>query len=104
MLLLLSRQPDRRIAIVSDRHALIFKSVGHNKSTNAPLCAIDLVEKGQLKDQGFKKLTHNEVHGFIGMIEIEGYIFLGAITGKSKVAQPIPGETVNKIYAVDFFA
>lgn len=103
MLLLLSRQPDRRIAIVSDRHALIFKSVGHNKSTNAPLCAIDLVEKGQLKDQGFKKLTHNEVHGFIGMIEIEGYIFLGAITGKSKVAQPIPGETVNKIYAVDFF-
>lgn len=103
MLLLLSRQPERRIAIVSDTYGLIFKSVGHNKTTHTPLCAIDLVPKGELKDQGFKKLTHNEVHGFIGLIEIQGYIFLGAITGRSKVAQPTPGETVNKIYAVDFF-
>ncbi|KAL3229054.1 hypothetical protein RNJ44_02141 [Nakaseomyces bracarensis] len=103
MLLLLSQQPERRIAIVSDTYSLIFKSVGHNKDTHTPLCAIDLVRKGELKDQGFRKLTHNEVHGFIGLIEIQGYIFLGAITGRSKVAQPTPGETVNKIFAVDFF-
>lgn len=102
MLILLSQKPQRRIAIVSESFALILKSVGTDPS-HRPRCAIELVPKSDLKNQDFKRLSGHDIQGFIGLIEIEGLIFVGTITGKSKVAQPIPGETVNKIYAVDFF-
>ncbi|QLL32812.1 hypothetical protein HG536_0D03340 [Torulaspora globosa] len=102
MIILLSQKPQRRIAIVSQSYALILKSVGEDVS-NRPRCAIELVPKNDLNNQGFKRLSNHEIHGFIGLIEIEGLIFVGTITGKSKVAQPIPGETANKIFAVDFF-
>ncbi|QLQ79690.1 hypothetical protein HG537_0C03380 [Torulaspora globosa] len=102
MIILLSRKPQRRIAIVSQSYALILKSVGEEIS-DRPCCAIELVPKNDLNNQGFKRFSNHEIHGFIGLIEIEGLIFVGTITGKSKVAQPIPGETANKIFAVDFF-
>lgn len=102
MIILLSTQPERRIAIVSDSFALILKSVGE-KQSKRPRCAIELVPKNDLDNHGFKKLSLREIYGFVGLIEIDGLIFIGTITGKSKVAQPIPGETVNKIFAVDFF-
>lgn len=102
MIILLSQKPQRRIAIVSESYALILKSVGEDVS-NRPRCAIELVPKNDLNNQGFKRLSNHEIHGFIGLIEVEGLIFVGTITGKSKVAQPIPGETANKIFAVDFF-
>lgn len=102
MIILLSQKPQRRIAIVSESFALILKSVGEDPS-NRPRCAIELVPKNDLNNQGFKRLSGHEIHGFIGLIEVEGLIFVGTITGKSKVAQPIPGETANKIFAVDFF-
>lgn len=102
MIILLSKQPERRIAIVSESFALILKSVGKEPSKK-PRCAIELIPKGDLNHQGFKRLSSHEINGFIGLIEIEGLIFVGTISGKSKVAQPIPGETVNKIFAVDFF-
>lgn len=102
MIILLSKQPERRIAIVSESFALILKSVGKEPSKK-PRCAIELIPKNDLNNQGFKRLSSHEINGFIGLIEIEGLIFVGTISGKSKVAQPIPGETVNKIFAVDFF-
>lgn len=102
MLILLSKQPERRIAFVSESHALIIKCVSGKKS-DKPLCSIELIGKNQLANQGFKKLTNREIHGLIGLVEINGLIFVGAITGKSKVAQPIPKETVNKIFAVEFY-
>ncbi|SJM86508.1 related to Polyphosphatidylinositol phosphatase INP53 [Zygosaccharomyces bailii] len=102
MLVYLSTKPERRIAIISESFALILKSVGDDPK-NRPRCAVELLPKSELSHQGFKKLSSHELYGFIGLIEVEGLIFVGAITGKSKVAQPTPGETVNKIYAVDFF-
>lgn len=102
MIIVVSAKPERRIAIVSESFALILKSVGEEQSKK-PRCAIELVPKNDLSNHGFKKLSSREIYGFVGLIEIEGLIFVGTITGKSKVAQPIPGETVNKIFAVDFF-
>lgn len=107
MIILVSTQPERRIAIVSESFALIFKAVNNSSSSGddkkRALCAIELIPKQDLSNQIFKKLSHQEINGFIGLIEIDGLIFIGTITGKSKVAQPIPQETVNKIFAVDFF-
>ncbi|AET40168.1 uncharacterized protein Ecym_5414 [Eremothecium cymbalariae DBVPG len=109
MFILAQNDHERRISIVSKSYALIFKAVKSDPSsptaatTNRPLCAIELLPKSHLKGQKFEKLTNLEVYGFLGLIEIENKIFICTITGKSKVARPIPGETVNKIYAVDFF-
>lgn len=104
MIIYLSRKPERRIAIVSESFSLILKSVSvGDENSRRPRCAIELLPNSELHSQGFKKLSTHEIFGFIGLIEVEGLIFIGAITGKSKVAQPTPGETVNKIFAVDFF-
>ena len=103
MFILVQKEPERKIALVSDSYAVIFKSVTSQKDSSRPLCAIELLPKAELRNYSFQKMTSHEIHGFIGLIELDGLIFICTITGKSKVAQPIPGETVNKIFAVDFF-
>lgn len=104
MIIYLSKRSERRIAIVSESFALVLKAVSvGDVDSRRPRCAIELLPKDELSNQGFKKLSSHEIYGFIGLIEVEGLIFVGAITGKSKVAQPTPGETVNRIFAVDFF-
>ncbi|GMM53891.1 hypothetical protein DAKH74_005070 [Maudiozyma humilis] len=110
MLILLSTERRRRrIAVVSDTHALVFEPVrsrgnsGSGSDSNAPSCAVELLHKEELRDHRFRRLSAHEVHGFIGLVEIDGLVFIGVITGKTKVASPIPHEVVNRIYAVDFF-
>ena len=92
---------DRRIALVSESHALIFQAIT-DFDTRTKSCSLTLVSREELKNQGYKRLTYREIFGFIGLIEVDNNIFIGTITGASKVASPIPGESVNKIYAVDF--
>lgn len=98
---------ERKIALVSKSFALIFqlsKDNNYKNTTNQiPSCSLHLKHKDELKNNGFKKLTQHEIHGFIGLIEIENNIFIATITGSAKVASPIPGENINKIYAVDFY-
>ena len=108
MKILLSQDPERRIAIVSKQFALIFKYVHAGEDLNEtyadrPLCTIELVPKESLDGQDFTSLTSNEIYGFIGMIELRGLVFVAVITGKAKVAAPVPGETVNKISSLEFF-
>lgn len=106
MQILYSEKPDRRIAVVSKDYALIFKAVDNPtaiKTVKKSFCAIELVLKNSIKEQGFATLYDHEIYGFIGLIEVEGLIFLGAITESKKVAAPIPKESVNKILSVDFF-
>ncbi|CAI4049962.1 phosphatidylinositol-3-/phosphoinositide 5-phosphatase INP52 SKDI_14G2170 [Saccharomyces kudriavzevii IFO 1802] len=102
MKILLSKQQTRKIAIVSETHGLVFRPID-NKTSRKSTCAVEFVAKADLNGHDFRRLSSHEIFGFIGLIEIEGLIFIATITGKSKVAQPIPNKTVNKIYAVDFF-
>ncbi|SCV03751.1 LAME_0H12926g1_1 [Lachancea meyersii CBS 8951] len=101
MQILVQRGAERKIALTSDAYALIFNAV-KNGDHSKPLCAIELLPKSRV-GVSFQKMTSHEVHGFIGLIELEGLIFICTITGKTKVAQPVPKEAVNKIFAVDFF-
>ncbi|SCV05720.1 LANO_0H13696g1_1 [Lachancea nothofagi CBS 11611] len=102
MQILVQRSAERKVALVSEGYALIFKAVENEDDRTKPQCAIELIPKSRV-GKSYQKMTSHEVHGFIGLIELDGLIFICTITGKTKVAQPVPGETVNKIFAVDFF-
>ncbi|CAB4254220.1 similar to Saccharomyces cerevisiae YOR109W INP53 Polyphosphatidylinositol phosphatase, dephosphorylates multiple phosphatidylinositols [Maudiozyma barnettii] len=99
----LAEQPERRIAIISKEYALIIKAIKIDKNVTKPSCAIELVRKESLTNQGFTRLTSSEISGFIGLIEVDKLIFIATISSSAKVAAPIPGETVKKISSVDFF-
>ncbi|KAL3232584.1 hypothetical protein RNJ44_04500 [Nakaseomyces bracarensis] len=101
MIILVSNKPERKLAIASHSNALIFKSL---VSADQKLkCSVEMVPKKDCIKQSFEKLSNLDIFAFIGIIEIEGYLFLGTITGKREVAQPIPDTSINKILAVDFF-
>lgn len=50
----------------------------------------------------YRTLSPLPVHGTLGLITINNDVFLCVVTGAVKVAQVRPGETVEKIYAVEF--
>lgn len=89
--------------VKSQSYSLLFSAVQQSNGKNNPTCSIKLIKNELLNENDYRLLSSNEVHGVVGLIELEGLIFMGVITGKSKVAQPIPGETVNIIISVDFF-
>ncbi|KAL6944333.1 hypothetical protein ACO0RG_001069 [Hanseniaspora osmophila] len=125
------QHPDhRKIALCSSTHALIFQALNADGSngrsrSDGPSCSMELKPKdavtsnriqeqngtpsssatGQQNDSSkfFQRLTFKDIHGFIGLIEVEKLIFIVCITGTTKVASPVPGETVNKIFSVEFF-
>ncbi|KAH3663838.1 hypothetical protein OGAPHI_005241 [Ogataea philodendri] len=47
-------------------------------------------------------LSRHKPLGFLGLIEMNGDVFLSVITGKVDVASPIEGEVINKIMDVEF--
>jgi hypothetical protein len=51
----------------------------------------------------YRTLTPLPVHGTLGLITIANDVFLCLVTGASKVATVRPGETVEKIYGVEFY-
>ena len=51
----------------------------------------------------YRTLSPLPVHGTLGLITIANDVFLCLVTGASRVATVRPGETVEKIYGVEFF-
>ncbi|ANZ77981.1 BA75_05085T0 [Komagataella pastoris] len=93
----LIHEKTRLIALVSSTHCLLIKYI---KDKNQ--CAVDFVEKESFSPKHMKPLSRNKAHGFLGLINVNEDVFLCVITGKTEVATPIDGETVNKIYNVEF--
>jgi hypothetical protein len=50
----------------------------------------------------YRTLSPLPVHGTLGLITINNDVFLCVVTGAVKVASVRPGETVEKIYGVEF--
>ncbi|KAH8129597.1 hypothetical protein ACSS6W_006531 [Trichoderma asperelloides] len=115
--------PHRSIAIVSSSHALILrysssaneafgsgspvslpssKPRGGNDSTAAK-CMVEFspITKKLLKD--YRPLTPRPVYGTLGLISINGEVFLSVITQAVRAATVRPGETVERIASVDFY-
>ena len=101
MIIFVSEEPERRLAILSNLYALVLKPVG-KKPSDKPLCAIELLQKNDLKKYGFKRLTSHEIFGVIGLIEVNGLLFVGAITWKSKVAA-MPRRDCEQNFRCRFF-
>ncbi|PNY24464.1 Inositol-1,4,5-trisphosphate 5-phosphatase 1 [Tolypocladium capitatum] len=115
--------PFRSIAIVSSSHALILRysssaSEGvHNgshtslhsvkpRTAGEPLVAKCMVEfspisKRLLKD--YRPLAPRPIYGTLGLIAVDGEVFLSVITHAVRTATVRPGETVERISTVAFY-
>jgi hypothetical protein len=116
--------PNRAIALQTDTHALVFR---HTSSTadaiqngsltsihslqsrtsidspGTPRCMVEFGDLSSLDSNDYRTLSPVPVRGTLGLITINSDVFICVVTGSSKVAEVRPAETVEKIYAVEFF-
>ncbi|TID31090.1 hypothetical protein CANINC_000334 [Pichia inconspicua] len=99
MNVLLRSGSKRTLALESHSHVLLFRYIKETRKS-----AIELVPKNEFIDKQYKQLSRSKSrsHGFLGLIEMNGDVFLCVITSKITVATPIDGESVNKIVDVEF--
>lgn len=63
---------------------------------------VEFAELGRVDLEGFRQLNSLAVHGTLGLITVEGDVFLCVVSGASKVARVRDGESVLRIHAVEF--
>jgi hypothetical protein len=115
--------PNRAIALVTASHALIFR---HSPSTTdavqngslpsiqtmqsrtsidsqgAPRCMVEFASLNSLDISDYRSLSPLPVHGTLGLITINNDVFICVVTGAKEVALLRPGETVERIFGVEF--
>jgi hypothetical protein len=122
---LISDSPTRSIALATSKHALVLKSnpttahahdrngyesrnhsntslAGPNSNSSSPKC---IAEFGAARDFDFdtwRQLGFKEVYGTLGLITVNGDVFLCVVDSATKAAEIRPGETVQKINSVEF--
>lgn len=100
----LVREQPRSLALATETHVLVFRYFFHSQSgqLERPKCIVEFapVEKCDLKQ--YKPLSNQECHGFLGIINMDHDVYLCTITRKAQVASPRPGETIFRIYGVEF--
>ncbi|RYP53789.1 hypothetical protein DL769_010447 [Monosporascus sp. CRB-8-3] len=121
--LLIRDYPHRAVAITTATHILIFR---YSPTTNEAIrdgslasvssarpratgegivskCMVEFspISRDLLSD--FRPLTPRPIYGTLGLIAINQDVFLCVITHAARVATLRPGETVERILAVDFF-
>ncbi|KAK7745367.1 Inositol-1,4,5-trisphosphate 5-phosphatase 1 [Cytospora paraplurivora] len=127
--LLIRDFPHRAIAIVSNGHALIFRHspttseaiangsltsvpsarprAGTGASladTSAPRCIVEFTAVTEHTLSEYRSLTPRPIYGTLGLISVERDVFLSVITHASRVSTLRPGETIERILAVEFYA
>lgn len=97
MNILLRPGSKRTLALESTTHVLLFRYIHETQK-----CAIELIPKTSFVSQPYKQLSRTRPHGFLGLIEMNDDVFLCVITSKIHAAQPLSGESINKIADVEF--
>jgi len=119
---LIREYPRRSIAIVSHSYALIFR---HSATTREAVangslaavvaakprggdagpskCMVEFSPASGSLLQNYNPLTPRPIFGTLGLISVNRDVFLCVITQASRVASLRPGETVERILAVEFF-
>ena len=110
--------PHRTVALASEEHVLVFRHshpVPENgpksSSTSLPLpnasrynltprCMVEFGTTSSIDLTRFHTVT--SAKGTLGLITLNNDVFLCVITGSEEVATVRPGETVKKIFAVEF--
>ncbi|EXJ96369.1 hypothetical protein A1O1_01495 [Capronia coronata CBS 617.96] len=112
--------PHRTLALATDEHVLVFRhthspppeSVKASSSANLPTpnanrwnftprCMVEFGERSFIDLSQFHTVA--TAKGALGMITLNNDVFLCVITGSEIVATVRPGETVHKIFAVEFY-
>lgn len=116
---LLRDHPHRSLALVSDEYALIFRhshaaidlsNDGSSSSlglpsgarhSSPPKCMVEFAPSASVDLQGYRVVVTTK--GTLGLITLNNDVFICMVTGSIEVANVRPGETVQKIYSVEFF-
>lgn len=102
------RDEPRTIAVASDTHTLTLRQVAAKSShlSSSPVVAVELEPNSHISaSNDYRLLLTRDIHGCLGLINIEKEIYLAVITGAQiNVAHPVSYETVDKIYSVDFIS
>ncbi|KIX00270.1 uncharacterized protein Z518_10409 [Rhinocladiella mackenziei CBS 650.93] len=111
--------PHRTLALATDKHVLVFRHShtqpdngrsssstslplpNANRSGVTPRCMVEFGEKSAIDLTHFHSVT--TAKGTLGLITLNNDVFVCVITGSEEVATVRPGETVQKIYAVEFY-
>jgi len=111
--LLIREYPHRTIAIASRSHVLIFRysaasseGIGRPRGGDggaSPKCMVEFSAKSKNLLDDYRPLTPRPVYGTLGLISIGRDVFLCVITQAARVAMLRPGETIERIIAVEFF-
>lgn len=96
----------RSIAVVSETHSLVFRLLQSRANSKTPTVSVHLEPTSQvIKSKKYSILYKRDIHGCLGLINVDQQTFLAVITGAmTDVARPVPYESVNKIFAVEFIS
>lgn len=127
--LLIRDYPHRAIAIVSNDHALIFRhspttneaiangslasvpsarprtgtGASNNSDNFASKCMVEFTPVTKKTLSEYRPLTARPIYGTLGLISVNRDVFLCVITHASRVSTLRPGETIERILAVEFY-
>ena len=110
--LLLRDHPQRAIALATESHALILR---HSSSTTATdlgpheshklsphSCMVEFSRLKAIDLTDYRTLHSSPVHGTLGLINMNADVYLCVISGAVRVATVRPGETIQRIFSVEF--
>ncbi|KAK0315758.1 Inositol-1,4,5-trisphosphate 5-phosphatase 1 [Friedmanniomyces endolithicus] len=109
------RDQPRAIALATETHVLILRhnpssaDVSRNTSTTsiaeggAPRCIVEFSPWEAQDMSSYRSLSSMKVHGTLGLVTTKsGDVFLCVVNGSSPAATVRPGETVQRIFSVEF--
>jgi hypothetical protein len=114
---LIKDHPNRAIALATTSHVLILRHSSNSTADNGvrndsqsslgsdgatARCMVEFSRVEDVDTADYRSLSTLSVHGTLGLITVNGDVFLVVVSGASKVASVRPGETVLRIHSVSF--
>lgn len=103
------RHRPRSIALANDEYALVIRYAEKAsnppgaKSPTPPKCIIEFAKRADINFSQYGLLSDIDHKGCLGLIEIQGDVFVCLISSAEVVATPRPGEDVELIHAVECY-
>src|SRR5262245_28028002 len=104
--------PQRAIALVTETHVLILRHSSSSTAKNvsstslsdagAPKCIVEFSPWETANMQDYRPLSSRDVYGTLGLVTLNGDVFLCVVTQAARAATVRPGEAVQRIINVEF--
>lgn len=93
------REEPRAFAISNSTATLSFQADPSAKDR----CLVEFVPTSEFDTSNYRPLKLQKVYGALGLINLQGHVFLGIVCGCAQVAKLREGETVQRIHAIEFY-